>query len=362
MEPWNLRRYTREIIAQSESPLQDVSFLKEYFCGMLHGVEDSYVKRSLAIQELALKNSSEAAFFSAASLGAGLVYEARRGGFDVEALESLVDMNKIATICITEKKSGSHILGIRSKAVREGSGWVIDAEKCYIGNAPIADYHGIFVKTSDKNDRNSLTCFLVPAQWPGVEVIEDEQRPGLPGFTMGLVRMSRCIIPDEFRISSVGGGLELSHRAINRHGKPNIGSLALGVNARILKDLKKYASSRELYGKNLLDIQAVRGDLTGCYEEYLTARVLMDSATHALDEGSKNADVTLGLAKLKAAEAAVGAAICSFHVVGAAANEECQPFVGHLLDSLLALAPSGTSAVIRKRLYENLMDENEGEL
>ena len=57
MEPWNLRRYTREIIAQSESPLQDVSFLKEYFCGMLHGVEDSYVKRSLAIQELALKTA-----------------------------------------------------------------------------------------------------------------------------------------------------------------------------------------------------------------------------------------------------------------------------------------------------------------
>src|SRR5947208_607050 len=82
----------------------------------------------------------------------------------------------------------SDVMGMRTRAVRDGDGWVLSGTKCWMSGVVQADWYCVFAKTSaDVGDRrhDSITCFVVERAWDGVEVGNLDRKMGVRGVDTG---------------------------------------------------------------------------------------------------------------------------------------------------------------------------------
>ncbi len=69
---------------------------------------------------------------------------------------------KIASFCLTEPNAGSDAAAIRTRAVRDGSNYVISGSKIYITNGPIASTFSVMAMTDPGlGARGGATAFIV---------------------------------------------------------------------------------------------------------------------------------------------------------------------------------------------------------
>ena len=83
----------------------------------------------------------------------------------------------VASFALTEPEAGSDPSGLRSTATRDGDGWIINGQKRYITNAPIADLFVAFAKVWTSR----AAVFLVPPDTPGVTVGPKDHKMGQEG-------------------------------------------------------------------------------------------------------------------------------------------------------------------------------------
>src|SRR6476646_8456622 len=97
-------------------------------------------------------------------------------------LEDIAAGEVVASFALTEPGAGSNPSGLRTKAVRDGDGWVIDGQKRFITNAPTAGLFVVFARTRPADDKGAgIAVFLVPADTDGVEVGVKDKKMGQEG-------------------------------------------------------------------------------------------------------------------------------------------------------------------------------------
>jgi acyl-CoA dehydrogenase len=73
----------------------------------------------------------------------------------------------IGALAVTEPNAGSDVGGITTRAVRDGSDWVLNGAKTFITNGSIADYVVVAAKTDPDKGHQGLSLFIVDADTPG---------------------------------------------------------------------------------------------------------------------------------------------------------------------------------------------------
>src|SRR5690625_999309 len=88
----------------------------------------------------------------------------------------------VASFALTEPGAGSNPAGLLTKAVRDGSAWLITGQKRFITNAPTAELFIVFARTRPADDQGAgIAVFLVPADAAGVEVGAKDAKMGQEG-------------------------------------------------------------------------------------------------------------------------------------------------------------------------------------
>jgi acyl-CoA dehydrogenase len=105
----------------------------------------------------------------------------------------------------SEPAAGSDVAGIRTRAERDGEGWVINGQKVWTSGAHYCDY-GIIITRTDPNvpKHQGLTMFFLSMKTPGVEVRPIKQISG--GANFNEVFFTNVRIPDSQRLGKVGEG------------------------------------------------------------------------------------------------------------------------------------------------------------
>ena len=98
-------------------------------------------------------------------------------------LEAMAEGRVVASFALTEPEAGSDPSGMRSTATRTGDGWIINGQKRFITNAPIADLFVAFAKVAQEGGASQVAVFLVPADTPGVTVGPKDHKMGQEGAT-----------------------------------------------------------------------------------------------------------------------------------------------------------------------------------
>ena len=117
----------------------------------------------------------------------------------------------------TEPEGGSDVATCKTRAVRDGDGWIINGSKMFTSNAQNASYVFLVTNTDpDAPKHQSLTMFLVPLDTPGVEI---QPLRTVDGDRTNITYYSDVRVHDKYRIGEVNGGWRVLREALNdEHG------------------------------------------------------------------------------------------------------------------------------------------------
>jgi acyl-CoA dehydrogenase len=79
---------------------------------------------------------------------------------------------RCSAFALTEPRSGSDVANIHMTATRDGNDFVLNGEKTWISNGGIAGLYCVFARTGEAPGAKGLSCFLVPADTPGLQIAE----------------------------------------------------------------------------------------------------------------------------------------------------------------------------------------------
>ena len=158
-------------------------------------------------------------------------------------LEAMAEGRVVASFALTEPEAGSDPSGMRSTASRSDSGWIINGQKRFITNAPIADLFVAFAKVAQDDGASQVAVFLVPADTPGVTVGPKDHKMGQEGATTADVTFDDVHVDAEALVSGeVRTGFRAAMSVLAR-GRVHISALAMGLARRALDESVAYAAA-----------------------------------------------------------------------------------------------------------------------
>ncbi|MBY8856961.1 acyl-CoA dehydrogenase family protein [Nocardia sp. CA2R105] len=191
-------------------------------------------------------------------------------------LERIASGGVVASFALTEPGAGSNPAGLRTKAVRDGEDWVIDGQKRFITNAPIADLFVVFARTRPADESGpGIAVFLVPSDTPGLEVGVKDKKMGQEGAWTADVVLSGVRVPSS---ALVGGSEDVGYRAAMTslaRGRVHIAALAVGSAQRALDESVAYAASATQGGRPIGEFQLVQAMLADQQTGVLAGRALV---------------------------------------------------------------------------------------
>ncbi len=193
-------------------------------------------------------------------------------------LEALAS-GKVASFALTEPGAGSNPAGLRTKAIRDGSDWVISGEKRFITNAPVADLFVVFARTRPADDDGpGIAVFLVPADAEGVDVGAKDAKMGQEGAWTADVRFTDVRVQDG---ALIGGSEDIGYRAAMTslaRGRIHIAALAVGTAQRALDESVAYAATATQGGTPIGDFQLVQAMIADQQTGVMAGRALVREA------------------------------------------------------------------------------------
>ena len=198
-------------------------------------------------------------------------------------LEPMAAGDVVASFALTEPGAGSNPAGLRTKAVRDGSGdggaWVISGQKRWITNAPVADLFIVFARTRPADENGAgIAVFLVPAEAPGVEVGVKDAKMGQEGAWTSDVYFSDVRVGPE---ALIGGSEDVGYRAALTslaRGRIHIAALAVGSAQRALDESVSFAAAATQGGQAVGTFQLVQAMLADQQTGVMAGRALVRDA------------------------------------------------------------------------------------
>lgn len=185
----------------------------------------------------------------------------------------------VASFALTEPGAGSNPAGLRTTAVRDGADWIINGQKRWITNAPIANLFVVFARTRPADDEGAgIAVFLVPADAPGVEVGAKDAKMGQEGAWTSDVYFTDVRVGAD---SLIGGSEDIGYRAALTslaRGRIHIAALAVGAAQRALDESVAFATTATQGGSPIGGFQLVQAMLADQQAGVMAGRALVRDA------------------------------------------------------------------------------------
>ena len=194
------------------------------------------------------------------------------------------------TFGLTEPDHGSDATFLETRAVRETrdgvDGWLINGEKMWTTGMHIATHCALFCRTSGKDgDARGITCFLVPADDPGVKIEEYLWTFNMP-TDHPRVSFTNIWVPDSAMFAPEGQGLALAQHFVHENRIRQAAS-SLGAATYCVEQSVRYARTRKPFGKPLADNQAIQFPLVELATQCEMLRLLIRKTAWEMDQMPK---------------------------------------------------------------------------
>ncbi|MFF3263204.1 acyl-CoA dehydrogenase family protein [Streptomyces sp. NPDC002932] len=259
----------------------------------------------------------------------------------------------VAAFALSEPGAGSDAAALALDAAPAPDGWRLTGEKCWISNAPEADFYTVFARTTRDAGARGVTAFLVPADRPG---LTGSPLDMLSPHPIGALAFDGVPVTRDDVLGEVERGFRVAMNTLNLF-RPSVGAFAVGMAAAALDATVEHTATRTAFGGPLANLQAVSHQVAEMATRTEAARLLVHAAAAAYDAGEPGVPLRAAMAKLFATETAQYVVDTAVQLHGARALRR-----GHLLEHLYreVRAPriyEGASEVqrtiIAKELYAN---------
>jgi alkylation response protein AidB-like acyl-CoA dehydrogenase len=217
-------------------------------------------------------------------------------------LTKLCSGEYLGCIHLTEPHTGSDAAAIRTRAVRQDSGWLLNGHKAFITAGASADLAMIVAVTDPAAGKRGITTFITPTANPGYKILRKERKLGHRTNDTAQVVFDDMFVPDHDVLGEPGRGLGIALANLSA-GRIGVAAQAVGGARAAFKAARDYAGIRETFGKPIIEHQAIAFMLAEMATGIEAARQLYLHAAR-LKVGGQDCAAAASMAKLFASEMA----------------------------------------------------------
>jgi alkylation response protein AidB-like acyl-CoA dehydrogenase len=259
-------------------------------------------------------------------------------------LPGMLSGTQLGAYCLSEPLAGSDIGSMTTRAERDGTAYVLSGTKSWISHASHADFYTTFARTSDDGGRG-ISCFVVPADAPGLSFGVPERKMGLHCDTVSEVIFDGVRVEADRRIGAEGQGMAIALSALDA-GRLGIAAASTGLAQSALDLAAGYAVDRHQFGRPVASNQGLAFLIADMEAAVSSARAAYLYAARLHDAGrpfSKEAAV----AKLVATDAAMKVTTDAVQVLGGAGYTQDFPAERYFREAKVTQIFEGTNQIQR---------------
>lgn len=265
----------------------------------------------------------------------------------------------IAANAITEDEAGSDTSHLDVTAARgvwgdrspqlvgtDGGYYVLDGEKSFASNAPVADVLVAYATSSPGGGFLGTSAFALPSDTDGVTTGSPLEKMGLEGCLASRVTFTGCRIPADLRLGREGQGAEIFAHSMNWE-RACLFAAYVGLMDTQLDRCVAHARSRRQFGRAIGKFQAVSHRVAGMRQRLEASRLLLYRACWMIDN-ERPAQAAAALAKVAVSEAAVANSLDAIQIFGGGGYLAAQGIERNLRDCVPSRLFSGTNDIGRE--------------
>jgi len=268
-----------------------------------------------------------------------------------EWLPAMLGGELLGAYALSETNAGSDAAALATRAVLDGSDYVVTGTKAWITHGGEADFYTTMVRTSSDGG-HGISCLLVPADTPGLTAGTPERKMGMTGSTTAQMIFDGARVPASRLVGAEGDGLKLALTALNS-GRLGIAACSVGLAQAALDEAVAYAKQRTQFGRPIIEFQGMEFLLADMAAAVESARAMYLDAARRRDRGmpfKRQASI----AKLVATDAAMKVTTDAVQVLGGAGYTKDFPVERYMREAKVPQIFEGTNQIQRMVIAREL--------
>ena len=174
----------------------ELGFLSLYVDTNLGGMGLGRLDASIVFEQLAQGCTSTTAFMTIHNMAIWMISKFGSEELKTEWFPQLSSGEKLASYCLTEPGSGSDSASLRTTAKKDGDNFILNGSKAFISGSGATDCLVLMARTGDSGAKG-ISCFLIPADLPGIEYGKNEPKMGWKNQPTRLVSLTDVKVSKE---------------------------------------------------------------------------------------------------------------------------------------------------------------------
>jgi alkylation response protein AidB-like acyl-CoA dehydrogenase len=278
------------------------------------------------------------------------------GGEEIKAkyLTKLAKGEGGFSYCLSEPDAGSDAANQKTRAVRDGDGWILNGVKRWITNAGVSEYYTVLAMTDPEKRSRGISAFVVEKSDEGVSFGAKERKLGIKGSPTREVYFDNVRIPGDRIIGAEGEGFEIAMKTLD-HTRVTIAAQAVGVAQGALDYALEYAQERKQFGKSISDFQGLQFLIADMGMKVEAARQMTYAAAGKSERGDKDLTFFGAAAKCFASDVAMQVTTDAVQVLGGYGYTRDYPVERMMRDAKITQIYEGTNQVQRIVMARQLL-------
>ena len=307
------------------------------------GVGGDYITYCIGMEELGRADSSIRGIVSVSTgLFGKVLLDHGSEEQKQEWLPGIASGTQLGCFGLTEPDNGSDPSGLKTRAARDGSDWVINGAKIFITNGSWADVSVVFARTGGEGAKG-ISAFLVPTNTPGFERTEIHGKLGLRGQATSELSFDDVRVPADALVGNEGDGFKFAMKSLDK-GRVSVSAGCTGIIQGCLEAVVDYTTQRRQFGKPIASYQMIQDMIAEMSVDVDAARLLTWRAALLIEAGQPFGTEACK-AKYFASEAAVKAANLAIQAFGGYGYIDEYPVQKYMRDARVMTLYEGTSQI-----------------
>ena len=249
------------------------------------GANLDYVTLALVLEEIAAGDGGTSTIISVTNCPVNsILLNFSNAAQKKQWLEPLAQGQMLGAFCLTEPHVGSDASALKTTAVKDGDGYVINGVKQFITSGKNGDVAIVIAVTDKAAGKRGMSAFIVPTNAPGYQVARLEDKLGQHSSDTAQINFDNCRIPADNLIGQEGEGYKIALGGLEG-GRIGIAAQSLGMARSAFEVALAYAKDRVSFGQPIFNHQAVGFRLAECATKIEAARQLIWHAASLKDAG-----------------------------------------------------------------------------
>jgi alkylation response protein AidB-like acyl-CoA dehydrogenase len=248
---------------------------------------------------------------------------------------------------LTEPNAGSDVASMTTRAEKKGDRYVLNGNKMFITNGPVADVAVVYAKTGKDLKHAGISAFIVEKGRNGFSAGNNLMKMGVRTSHTSELILEDCEIPETNLIGREGGGFLMAMQTVEWDRSALLAPFVGGMKY-VLDKCARYAKERYQFGRPIGHFQAIKHKLADIKIFMEAARTLCYRIAWCKDQGRPLNHLEAAVAKLFVGDWSLGPANAAMVLFGGYGYCHEYEVERYFRDSRIAPIGGGTSDIQKK--------------